>query len=85
MGFPDFYGRNMDAWIDCMSHLDDAAAGLANVSLAVGEILILEVSSTEDFVKREPEILKELVACTSFVNLRYAEWGNGTSIALVFL
>lgn len=21
-GFPDFYGRNMDAWIDCMTDLD---------------------------------------------------------------
>jgi len=19
LGFPDFYGRNMDAWIDCMT------------------------------------------------------------------
>ncbi len=23
-GFPDFYGRNMNAWIDCMSYLDDS-------------------------------------------------------------
>lgn len=22
LGFPDFYGRNMDAWIDCMTSLD---------------------------------------------------------------
>ena len=22
-GFPGFYGRNMNAWIDCMSYLDD--------------------------------------------------------------
>jgi hypothetical protein len=28
MGFPDFYGANMDAWIDCMSYLDDPAAGM---------------------------------------------------------
>jgi hypothetical protein len=23
LGFPDFYGRNMDAWNDCMTYLDD--------------------------------------------------------------
>ena len=22
-GFPNFYGRNMNAWIDCMTYLDD--------------------------------------------------------------
>ena len=21
-GFPDFYGRNLNAWIDCMTYLD---------------------------------------------------------------
>jgi len=24
-GFPDFYGMNMDAWIDCMSYLPEDA------------------------------------------------------------
>ncbi len=24
-GFPDYYGRNMNAWIDCMTYLDDTA------------------------------------------------------------
>ncbi|HZV35960.1 MAG TPA: barstar family protein [Verrucomicrobiae bacterium] len=23
MGSPNFYGRNMDAWIDCMTNFDD--------------------------------------------------------------
>ena len=22
-GFPDFYGMNMNAWIDCLSYLDE--------------------------------------------------------------
>ena len=22
MGFPEFYGRNMDAWIDCMTYVE---------------------------------------------------------------
>ena len=28
-GFPDFYCRNMDAWVDCMTSLDDPAAGMS--------------------------------------------------------
>ena len=23
LGFPDFYGRNMDAWIDCLTYADE--------------------------------------------------------------
>jgi hypothetical protein len=85
MGFPDFYGRNMNAWIDCLSYLDDSGANLTNIGLATGETLFLEVNSTGEFVKRLPEIFRELVECTSFVNLRYVRKDNGTRIALVFL
>jgi barstar (barnase inhibitor) len=38
-GFPDFYGRNMDAWIDCMTHLDDPGAELSKVCIELGEVL----------------------------------------------
>jgi len=30
LGFPSFYGRNMDAWIDCMTCLDDPEAGMTS-------------------------------------------------------
>ena len=28
MGFPGFYDRNMNAWIDCMSYIDELGAGM---------------------------------------------------------
>ena len=30
-GFPSFYGKNMNAWVDCMTYLDDPAAGMSTV------------------------------------------------------
>ncbi len=30
-GFPEFYGNNMDAWIDCMSWLSDPEDGMSIV------------------------------------------------------
>jgi RNAse (barnase) inhibitor barstar len=30
MGFPDIYGMNMNAWIDCLSYLDEDASILKN-------------------------------------------------------
>ena len=29
-GFPRFYGRNMNAWIDCMTYLDDPESGMTH-------------------------------------------------------
>jgi hypothetical protein len=36
LGFPEFYGRNMDAWIDCMTYVDDPSGGLTRVSIRRG-------------------------------------------------
>ena len=52
LGFPDFYGRNMNAWIDCMTCLDDAGAGMTTVTVSPGEIFHLEVTDAADFQKR---------------------------------
>jgi len=83
-GFPDFYGMNMDAWIDCMSSLDDDAK-MTRFALAEDEVLTIQVSDTEDFNKRLPEVFDLLVECTSFVNRRYVEQHQLPRIALVFV
>ena len=35
-GFPPYYGRNMDAWIDCLTFLDDPSSGMTSVHVAPG-------------------------------------------------
>ena len=60
--FPDYYGRNMNAWIDCMS--DDNICA---------EAVLLEIRGTVDFKKRLPEIFDALIDCTAFVNKRYSD------------
>ncbi len=32
-GFPEFYGNNMNAWIDCMSYIDDKETGMTKIFL----------------------------------------------------
>jgi hypothetical protein len=85
LGFPDFYGTNMNAWIDCMSYLDDPAAGMSSLHLEPGEWLTIEVSETEDFQRRCPEQFAELVVCTSFVNQRFLRANSGCRISLLFV
>jgi Barstar (barnase inhibitor) len=80
LGFPEFYGANMNAWIDCMSSLDEDD-GMVGVQLQPGDLLRLEVPAVEALAARAPEVVSALVECTGFVNReRYAE----PRIALVF-
>src|SRR5690242_6490649 len=72
-GFPSFYGRNMNAWVDCMTYLDDPGAGMTSVNVSRGDILVISIASVRDFKKRCPEIYEALVECSAFVNSRKIE------------
>jgi len=82
LGFPDFYGRNMDAWIDCMTHLDDPDSGLSKARVKPGEVLSLVIENAADFKKRCPEQFADLVECAAFVNWRRIERGQSPVLAL---
>lgn len=68
-GFPEYYGMNMDAWIDCMSSLD-AEEGQCSFRLTAGERLVLVLEDSDRLARELPDIYRELVACTAIVNER---------------
>ena len=76
------YGRNMNAWIDCMSSLDEVD-GLANFALQDDEGVSLQIFNFEDFSRTSADIATALVECIAFVNRRYQEWNSRTRIAIV--
>ena len=84
IGFPGSYGRNMDAWNDCMTFLDDPEASMTSVHVDPGEVLVLCVSAVADFKKRCPYIYDALVDCSAFVNYRRIEKGEQAVLALSF-
>ena len=79
-GFPDFYGRNMDAWIDCMTDLSEDT-GMATVRGSSSDPVVLYLDNI-DAVPRE--IYEALVACSAFVNWRRLEVGNPAVLILAF-
>ena len=81
-GFPAFYGRNMDAWIDCLTYLDDPGAGMTTVHIAPGQSLPLVVEHASGFKARCPELFAALVECAVFVNWRRVETGEFPARAL---
>lgn len=71
LGFPDYYGRNMNAWIDCMDDLVD--------------VVILKIKNASEFKKRCPEQHDALIECSAFVNYRRVEAGETPILTLMLI
>jgi hypothetical protein len=84
LGFPEFYSRNMDAWIDCMTSLDAPEDGMSSVHVTPGDTLVLCISGARDLKKRCPDIYDALVECSAFVNYRRIEIGRQAILVLSF-
>jgi hypothetical protein len=78
LGFPDFYGRNMNAWIDCMSDLGEG--GMADVAASESDPLVIWLDRVDAMPE---EVLRALTDCTAFVNWRNGEAGSAR-IALAY-
>lgn len=83
-GFPSFYGRNMNAWIDCLSYLDDPDSGMTAVHVDPGQALSLVIEHAQDFKTRCPELFSALVEGAAFVDWRRIEVGQAPVLALAF-
>ena len=83
-GFPGFYGRNMNAWIDCLTSLDEPDDGMTSVHAPKGGVLTLHLDHVEDFATRCPEIHEAILDCAAFVNYRRIEAGDDPVLALSY-
>jgi hypothetical protein len=81
-GFPDFYGRNGDAFIDCLTYLDEGD-GMSRFVLKPGETLSVELLDAYEFAGRAPDLAAALIAWIGAVNERYVEDGKSPMLLLV--
>ena len=58
LGFPDFYGRNMDAWIDCMTNLDDP--GFSKTSVDNGTVLTVHIENFQIVIDQAHDVWKAI-------------------------
>jgi RNAse (barnase) inhibitor barstar len=65
LGFPGYYGENMNAWHDCFFSLPDESSVL---TLAEGDIVWLDVKNYKDLRVRQPEIADAIFEGSAFVN-----------------
>ena len=71
LGFPGYYGRNMDAWIDCMSD--------------IAEPTTIQVLHSSGFAERLPQVHSALVECLEFVNQRSSDNTRSPLVTLEYL
>ena len=84
LGFPKFYGRNMDAWNDCMGDLD-ADSGMTKITVQPGGMVILKINNANDFKNNAPEEYKDLIECTAFVNFARIGMGQDPILSLMLI
>lgn len=68
--FPDYYGNNMDAWIDCMDDEDG--------------LVILHFTNIEILKQHAPDIYNAIIECSAFVNYRCVENATEPRIIISF-
>ena len=83
-GFPDFFGRNMDAWIDCMTSLDSPEDGMTRINVEPGQVVVIQLNHVKDFARRCPEQCAAIIEGAAFVNWRRIDIGEEPVIALSF-
>jgi RNAse (barnase) inhibitor barstar len=78
LGFPDFYGMNWDALIDCLSSLRDPETGMTEVSLEEDEVLLIYCNDLSKS-KFDSNVFIDVI---EFVNARGLAWFNKPFVVL---
>ena len=83
-GFPDFYGNNMNAWVDCLSYLRDDD-GMSKFVLKENEVLTIEVQNSDKLLAAAPDIVEELQFCVAMINDRCEDYEEAATLKLALL
>ncbi len=79
-GFPDFFGRNGDALIDCLFSLRYPQDEMTSIHITDDEYLLLELKG---FSSVDQKIKDTLIICIEFVSKKCREKGQPPSIILL--
>lgn len=69
LNFPDYYGENMDAWIDCVVKLTE-------------KLTLLQIEYGKFLKENKPELLNAILECGAFVNYRKIEQGEKPNLII---
>tara|TARA_R110001599_G_scaffold64023_3_gene179059 strand:+ start:685701 stop:686078 length:378 start_codon:yes stop_codon:yes gene_type:complete len=80
-GFPAFYGRSLDAWVDSLSYLRDQE-NMTKFLLKPNEMLEITISNANILRTANPDLLEEITFCIAGINERYDDYGEKPALSL---
>lgn len=83
-GFPDEYGKNLDALVDCLTHLDNPRTAMSRVQVYPGQVALLVLDHVSAKNKQQAAQVKSLVDAVAFVNWRRLEKGQPPVLAVAY-
>src|SRR5262249_22003150 len=83
-GFPAGYGNNLDALVDCLTHLDDPKAAMSRVQVLPGEVVLLVLDHATARGKHQAVHVSSLLDAIAFVNWRRLEKGQRPVLAVAY-
>jgi hypothetical protein len=74
----------MNAWIDCMTSLDEPDHGMTQIHAAKGTVLTMQLENIASFREQHPDLYAAIIECAAFVNWRRIEVGKPAVLAISF-
>jgi hypothetical protein len=74
----------MNAWIDCMTYLNDPNVSDTILKAKPDEVVTLQLDYVDDLYKKRPDIYAALIECSAFVNWRQIQAGESPVLAISF-
>ncbi|MEO1278518.1 MAG: barstar family protein [Planctomycetota bacterium] len=84
LGFPEFYGRNMAAWVDCLTSLDCPEDGMTSIHVSPPAVLTIQIDNAAQWLRRDREMFRAMVDAVAFVNWRRIETGEPAVVCLSY-
>jgi hypothetical protein len=84
LGFSPSYGKNLDALVDVLTHLDDPVAAMSRVQVVPGHLALIVLEHTADLKPAVAAQVKTLVDVAAFVNWRRLEKRQPPVLALAY-
>lgn len=78
-GFPDFYGKNIHALIDCLSSLRYPEDGMTSITLKKDETLLLIIKNISETSR---DVIVDFIIAIEAVNQRNINIGSPVSVLL---
>jgi len=83
-GYPQSYAATKEAWVECMTHLDDPQAQTTAVHCEPGQVIVLVVENGRELRTRHSELAAGIVALVGEVNERRVQEGKLPVLVLAF-